>query len=357
VEPGGEGLRTQEAEAAPPTGLNLRTVDLTASCEATTLSLSAAVRNLGVSGIAASRAGIYAGHPAKDGTLLGSVEVPWLYGGEQLAFHRTFTVPEGTTRVTVVADDDRLFPEDDEDDNVATFTLSSACATNPAPVARCQDVTVPADASCQATASVDSGSYDPNAGPGAFSVNQSPEGPYTAGATPVQLTVSDGEASSTCSATVTVVDVTAPVPGASKGLVLAASAVSGYVRVGLADCALPASDNCGGSLDLGASGTLLRVTSDEAEDALSLARLRTCEDIQVSADGKSALVRAEAALLGNGRVYTFTYAVSDAAGNASTGTCQVSVPALLGNVVDSGPAYCQGTGCPAGTGSGLLCAL
>jgi hypothetical protein len=152
--------------------------------------------------------------------------------------------------------------------------------------------------------------------------------------------------------------ITAPALGASKGLVLAASAVSGYVRVGLADCALPASDNCGGALDLEAAGTLLRVTSDEAEDALSLLRLRACGDIQLSEDRKSALVRAEAALLGNGRVYTLAYAVSDAAGNTSTGTCKVSVPGLLGSpAVDSGPAYCQGTGCPAGTGSGLLCAL
>ena len=76
---------------------------------------------------------------------------------------------------------------------------------------------------------------------------------------------------------------------------------------------------------------------------------------ELSADRKSALGRAETALLGNGRVYTFTYAVSDAADNAATGSCQVSIPALLGSpAVDSGPAYCQGTGCPAGTGSGLL---
>lgn len=360
-EPDGDSLRSHGAEAVVLTGLNLRAEDVAAACEATTLSLSAAVRNLGVSGIAASRAGIYAGDPAEGGTLLGSVEVPWLYGLERFSFERTFTVPEGTTRVFVVADDDRFYPEDDEEDNVASFTLPSPCVnpvSNLSPVARCQDVTVPADGACQAAASIDHGSYDPDSGPGALSVGQSPEGPFPAGSTPVQLTVSDGAASSSCQATVTVVDTTAPTPGASRGLVLTPSVVSGYVRVDLDDCALPASDNCGGALDVQAAGTLLRITSDEEEDALSLVRLLACGDIQLSADRKSALVRAESALLGNGRVYTFTYAVSDAAGNTSTSTCQVRVPALLGSpAVDSGPAYCQGTGCPAGTGSGLLCSL
>ncbi|MFP2911523.1 hypothetical protein ACLESD_42155 [Pyxidicoccus sp. 3LFB2] len=355
-------LRSQEEALAPPTGLDLSIQDLSGACEGTTLSLAGAVKNHGLTGIAASRAGIYVGDPATGGTLLTSVDVPWLYGAERFPFQRTLTVPEGTTQVYVVADDARFYPEDDEVNNTASLILSSPCTApgplNQAPVAVCRDVTVVADAACQATASVNHGSWDPDQGPGALTVTQSPEGPYTAGTTPVQLTVMDGEASSTCEAVVTVQDTSAPVPGASRELVLAPTASSSFVQVDLSDCALPASDNCGGTLDLQQSGTLIRVTSDESNDALSLLRLRTCDDIQLSADGKSANVRAEAALLGNGRVYTFTYSVSDAAGNAAISTCRVRVPALLGNpAVDSGPAYCRGTECPPNTGSGLLCVL
>ncbi|MCP3137672.1 hypothetical protein [Pyxidicoccus xibeiensis] len=362
---GGDGaLRTRrESLAPPPTGLDLAAVDLSGSCQATTLSLSAAVKNHGLTGIAASRAGIYAGEPATGGTLLTSVEVPWLYGAEAYPFQRTLTVPEGTTQVFVVADDDRFYPEDDEVNNTASLTLPAPCVTDPGelnqpPVARCQDVTVVADDLCQGSATIDQGSFDPDQGPGPLTVAQSPQGPYPAGTTPVQLAVSDGEASSTCTAHVTVVDTTAPVPGARKDRVLAPSASSGYVQVNLSDCALPASDNCGGTLDVQQFGTFLRVTSDETDDALSLLRVLACDDIRLSADGKSVRVRAEAALLGNGRVYTLTYAVSDAAGNSAIGTCKVSVPALLGNpAVDSGTAYCQGTDCPPHTGSGGLCSL
>jgi hypothetical protein len=359
---GEDALRSQAGALAPPTGLDLGIQDLSAACEGTTLNVAAAVKNHGRTGIAASRAGIYAGDPTAGGTLLATVDVPWLYGAELFPFQRTLAVPEGTTHVFVVADDAGAYPEDDEVNNTASLTLSAPCVSpgpgNQAPVAVCRDVTVVADAACQAPASVDDGSWDPDQGPGALTVTQSPAGPFTAGTTPVQLSVSDGAQSNTCAATVTVVDTTAPVPGASQDVVLAPSLDSGFVQVDLSACALPATDNCGGSLDLQQSATLLRVTSDESDDALSLLRLRACDDIQLSADGKSARVRAEAALLGNGRVYTFTYSVSDAAGNASIGTCRVSVPALLGNPAgDSGPAYCQGAGCPPNTGSGLLCRL
>ncbi|NMO16146.1 hypothetical protein HPC49_10715 [Pyxidicoccus fallax] len=340
------------------TGLDLATENVSATCEGTTLRLTATTQNLGATGISASRTGIYAGDPAEGGVLLGSVEVPWLYGREPYPFERTFTVPEGTRDIFVIADDDRFFPEDDELNNVGSFTFAVPCSTNQEPVAVCEDVTVVADAACQAPASIDAGSRDPDGQPGPFTAVQSPQGPFTVGSTPVHLTVSDGASSSTCSATVTVVDATAPTPGASRGRVLAPSAISGHVVIPLSECALPATDNCGGTLDLGEAGTILRVTSDEPNDALSLLRVVTCEDIELSADRKSARVRAEAALLGNGRVYTFTYSVSDASGNASIGTCRVSVPALLGNpAVDSGPAYCRGTDCPASTGPGLLCAL
>ncbi|NTX53796.1 CARDB domain-containing protein [Myxococcus sp. CA039A] len=339
--------------------LDLSVEDLVASCQATALTLSGAIQNHEATGIAGSTAAVYAGGTGAGGTRLGTLSVPFLVGGERFPFQLSFTVPEGTQRVVVVADDDGVFNEDNEANNVAAVDFSIPCATNQGPVALCRNVTVAADAACEGVASVDHGSHDPDGFPGPFSVTQLPSGPFALGTTPVQLDVTDGASANTCSATVTVVDTTAPVLGASRGRVLTPSVGSDYVLVSLADCALPAVDNCGGELPLAQAGTLLRVSSDEPNDALSLLRLLACDDIKLTADGKSALVRAESALLGNGRVYTFTYGVKDATGNETTGTCQVRVPALLGNpAVDSGVTYCQGVGCPSGTtGRGLLCSL
>jgi uncharacterized repeat protein (TIGR03803 family) len=82
---------------------------------------------------------------------------------------------------------------------------------NTAPVARCKDVTVSAGAACTADASIDNGSFDPDAGD-TITVAQTPAGPYPPGPTTVTLTVTDNHgASSTCTATVTVVDTTPPV--------------------------------------------------------------------------------------------------------------------------------------------------
>ena len=82
-------------------------------------------------------------------------------------------------------------------------------AGNQPPVAQCMDVVVEADAACQADASVDDGSFDPDGDP--ITLEQDPPGPYGLGDTAVTLTVTDdSEASDTCEATVTVIDVTLP---------------------------------------------------------------------------------------------------------------------------------------------------
>src|SRR5439155_26180110 len=54
-------------------------------------------------------------------------------------------------------------------------------------VARCKHVTVSADVSCRADASIDDGSFSPNAGD-AITLVQSPPGPYPPGETSVTLT-------------------------------------------------------------------------------------------------------------------------------------------------------------------------
>ena len=82
---------------------------------------------------------------------------------------------------------------------------------NHSPIARCQNVTVSADArTCGVDAvSIDNGSYDPDGDP--ISRSQSPTGPYGLGETSITLTVTDDSgASDSCSATVRIVDTTAP---------------------------------------------------------------------------------------------------------------------------------------------------
>jgi sugar lactone lactonase YvrE len=85
-----------------------------------------------------------------------------------------------------------------------------ARGANKPPVATCADRTVPADGTCHGLASIDDGSFDPDSGD-TIQCTQIPSGPFDHGATPVTLTCTDSHGtSSSCTATVTVVDQTAP---------------------------------------------------------------------------------------------------------------------------------------------------
>lgn len=114
---------------------------------------------------------------------------------------------------------------------------------NQPPAARCQDVTVFATDDCVANASVDNGSSDPDPND-AITVDQSPAGPYPLGQTLVTLTVTDSHgASSSCQATVTVVDGTAPEIVSPQNVSATAASASGAV----VNFATPtASDHCTG---------------------------------------------------------------------------------------------------------------
>jgi len=92
--------------------------------------------------------------------------------------------------------------------DVCSFVVTVTVESIP-PTALCQDVTVNADANCEADASVDAGSFDPDGG--AVTLVQTPPGPYPLGPTNVVLTVTDDENDvTTCTAVVTVVDNTPP---------------------------------------------------------------------------------------------------------------------------------------------------
>jgi len=77
---------------------------------------------------------------------------------------------------------------------------------NTPPVAQCQSVTVSANANCQAAASINNGSYDPDTGD-TITLVQVPPDPYSRGITLVQLIVTDNHgAANTCQGTVSVLD-------------------------------------------------------------------------------------------------------------------------------------------------------
>lgn len=103
-----------------------------------------------------------------------------------------------------------------EDDLELLNQLVNIIGGNQPPVALCQDITVATTSdSCEAQASIDNGSYDPDGD--IITLAQDPPGPYELGETPVTLTVTDenGETDS-CTATVTVVDETAPTVSISQ---------------------------------------------------------------------------------------------------------------------------------------------
>jgi hypothetical protein len=94
---------------------------------------------------------------------------------------------------------------------VATPVCFGPTAANNPPNAVCQDVTVNADGTCHASASINNGSSDPDGNP--ITLVQQPAGPYALGDTPVMLIVTDNgdpALADTCQATVHVVDVTKP---------------------------------------------------------------------------------------------------------------------------------------------------
>jgi len=87
---------------------------------------------------------------------------------------------------------------------------TARAVVNQVPVAKCKNVTVSAGPACTASASVDNGSLDPDGD--SITLTQTPPGPYGLGPNPVTLKVTDVfGGSSTCTATVTVVDTTPPV--------------------------------------------------------------------------------------------------------------------------------------------------
>ncbi|MFL5346256.1 MAG: FG-GAP-like repeat-containing protein [Hyalangium sp.] len=184
---------------------------------------------------------------------------------------------------------------------------------------------------------------------------------FPVGTTDVTCTATDALGNTaSCGFTVTTSDEGSsgsPTPGADLGDELWPPNHK-YVDIALSDCAAPAQNSCGGTLPLEQFGTIFRVASDEVEDANGNGDGRTCDDIVISADGKSVQVRSEREGTGDGRVYTVYYSITSPSGSSAQSSCHVYVPHDQSDnhdVVDSGVHYCVGAGCPAGTGGSPLC--
>jgi hypothetical protein len=147
----------------------------------------------------------------------------------------------GTNTVTCTAIDSAA------NTNTCTFhvIVLSLPAPNQPPVALCSNITVSADANCQAAVAaiaVDAGSFDSDGT--ITSRSLSPAGPFATGTNSVTLTVFDNSgASNTCNAQIIVVDNTPPVIGPCTNIFIT---VAAGVTNAIVNFPTPStSDNCG----------------------------------------------------------------------------------------------------------------
>ncbi len=146
--------------------------------------------------------------------------------------------------------------------------------------------------------------------------------------------------------TVNVVDTTAPTITLTGATIELWPPNHKYQTVNLTQLVASASDGCDAGVDI-SDVVISKVTSDELEN--SGGDGNTLNDIVIAANCKSVQLRAERDGGGDGRVYTITFRVRDAAGNVTTKTAKVKVPKSQGNnggAVDSGVKYTVNGTCP-----------
>jgi DNA/RNA endonuclease G (NUC1) len=138
---------------------------------------------------------------------------------------------------------------------------------------------------------------------------------------------------------VQIVDTIAPVLISSTQAISIWPANKKYHMFNVSGLVESASDSCDSGVNL-SSVVITKVTSDEGN--------ASSNDILIAADCRSVQLRADRDGNGDGRVYTITFRVADAAGNTQTLTRQVIVPHDQGNgdvAIDSGTAYMVTSSC------------
>jgi len=205
-----------------------------------------------------------------------------------------------------------------------------------------------ANASCQATIpNVVAGSTASD-NCGSVTVAQSPTAGTLVGLGPhtITVTATDTAGNHTDEAvTFTVIDNTPPTITLNGDVITLWPPNHQYETVAVPSLVASASDNCDAGVGLG-SVYISKVTSDEAENGNGDGN--TLKDIVIAADCKSVQLRSEREGGSNGRVYTITFKVRDAAGNVGTATARVTVPKSQNGTlaVDDGPHYTVLSGCP-----------
>jgi uncharacterized repeat protein (TIGR01451 family) len=167
---------------------------------------------------------------------------------------------------------------------------------------------------------------------------------FPVGTTTVTYSATDA-AGNTGSATqvVTVIDNTVPVITTNGQTLSLWPPNHAYHTFQVTNFVTAVSDNC---TTLAVSDVVIeKVTSDEAENGAGSGN--TLNDIVIAADCKSVQLRAERENEADGRVYTITFKVKDAAGNVGHATATVVVVRNLGEAaVDSGVHYTVNGTCP-----------
>jgi hypothetical protein len=210
-----------------------------------------------------------------------------------------------------------------EDSTTGAGIVNCFLALGP-PTALCQPRTVSTGAGvCSAAGvSINNGSFDTFGG-AAPTLSQSPPGPYPLGGTTVTLTATDSDGLfDTCSALVTVVDITPP----SIANVIASPSVlwpPNHKMVPVT-VAVSVADIC----DTTPTCNITSVSSNEPVNGLGDGDTVPDWEITGSLDVK---LRAERAGTGSGRLYTIAVTCSDDSGNSSTKTVGVTVPHGQGN--------------------------
>lgn len=246
----------------PFAAADVTVTEVSAGCDRATgaLSLNAHVYNQGDAAVSAGLpVAFYQGNPAAGGTLLGVATLSSVLtaGHGAVATLLLASAPGGTAELWAVADSDGTGASREtecvETNNSSSAPVSLACSTNIPPVAVCKDVSVSASAvTCSVQASVDDGSHDPDQQPSPLIITQSPSGPFGPGSHSVSLTVSDGQSSDSCTATVIVIDTTAPVIACPPERIVEATGPEGaFVIPGEAT----GSDACGAVISGPSAGT------------------------------------------------------------------------------------------------------
>ena len=209
---------------------------------------------------------------------------------------------------------------DGNNDGIDVVDMGAYELTNQPPVAVCKDIEIPTNENCEASIvaeDVDGGSYDPDEGD-TITLSVDNLGPFPLGENYVNLTVTDeNEASATCQAVVTVVDTTPPnIEGLSASPNVLWPPNHKMVSVNLS---ISVTDHC----DPAPICQIIQVTSNEPEDGLGNGDKAPDWEITGNLTVK---LRAERSGTGSGRIYTITVVCTDADGNSSTETVNVTVP-------------------------------